>query len=123
MPPIASGPFVVRDHDHAGLEIVGLAVQRQDGLAGLGRAHRPRCPSPCRRRTHGAAGTRSKVTKLVMSTSAEIGRRPMDGQTVLQPLRRGAVLDAPEIAAGRVEDTGFGALIDLPLDRALETCP
>ena len=58
------------------------------------------------------------MKKLVMSTSALIGRRPIDGQPVLQPLRARPVA---QLADGAAEDPGAGlGPVDLPARAAAE---
>ena len=63
---------------------------------------------------------RSKVTRLVMSTSVEIGRRPDRLQPALQPVGRGAVPEAAEMAADHdgAGAVGLGLVAVRPLDRA-----
>ena len=98
--------LVVGDDGNAGIERVGLAVERQDLLAVAGLAH------------HQVAGDLlgiEHVQRPVEVEGHEVGdvdqgrdRTQADRlQPALQPVGRGAVLDAAEVAA---EDDGAGAV-------------
>ena len=110
---------LVGDDDHRGLERVGLAVQRLEGLAIPGPAHGE------------VAGKLVGVEDVQWTRDVEGGevgdvdqggdRAKADGgQAVLQPARARAVLDAADQATDHHGAAELGAGRDLPLDRALE---
>ena len=68
---------VVGDDAHRRIERIGLAVERQQALAGPARAARRGRHATLAASKTCSGRPRSKVRKLVMSTSALIGRRPM----------------------------------------------
>ena len=77
MPPMPRAAFVVGNHAHLGIERVGLAVERVQRFRRRARAA-PACrPRACRHRRHAAAGRDRLAMRLVTSTSAEIGRKPI----------------------------------------------
>ncbi len=100
-PAMRFDAIVVGDDDHGLVERIGLAVERQQRFRRSWRGARRDRPSTFFASKTCSGRPRSKVRKLVMSTSALIGRRPMLAQALLQPVGARAVLDAAHEAQAR----------------------
>ena len=123
MPPMPCTPSSSAMTVIVGIERVGLAVERQRLLASS-RAARARSPVSFAASKTCSGRPRSSVMKLVMSTSAEIGRRPIGLQPVLQPCGHGPFFTPRIIAAGERPGRRFAASAEIepPSDRDCRTC-
>jgi hypothetical protein len=112
IPAMLSGPVVVRDHHHAGREGVGLVVERSSAARRPRRGGRADRPAPCRRRRRAAGGQRS-IGEEVGDIDQRRDRAQPDGaQPVLQPVRRGPVLHAPDHPAMKSGQPSAVSLVD-----------
>ncbi len=120
--------FIVGDDDHAGIERVGFAVQRQHLLSSASTCS-PSLAKRARRLPFSFAASntcsgrpRSCERKLVTSTSAEMGRRPTAFRKSCSHLGDGPVFDAADQPA-RKDGCCFllaGREIERGLDRRHE---
>ncbi len=84
---------LIRDHHHGRIERIGLAIQREDGFAGLGPPHHEGALHLCRvKHVQGPATIEGDV---IGDIDQRVDRTEADGaQALLHPFRRRAVLDA-----------------------------
>ena len=111
-PAIDCTPAASQITQSSGVDDVVLAVQRAQRFAGAAAAASARCPTALPTSNTCSGRPRSKVKKLVMSTSALIGRSPIEVSRSCSHFGLGAFV-SPRMVRPRIQGQASGN-VDLP---------